>query len=532
MAGKIRHMLNRDGRYFARLVVPKDLRPFMDGKSELRTALGADYRAALRFLPGAVATLQHQIALCERRAAGAGAKTVAPGRYPLADDQIALRNYNARLVQDERARNSNPSYARVGIDEEFVNDLRSGMAGTLQNAALKEIVGHRIDHFIRAGNTAAEYGSEDWRALARAICISEYEALERVAERDEGKFDGTPSSPLITNAAPQVDDLPPVLIRSLFADYVASRMLIGRQRDNGKRQEPVMENLIKFVKHQDANRLTRRNILDWRDDLLKTLKPKTVSDIYLSAVRSLLEWARINERLTENVATDVKQNKPKRVLSREKGYTDDEATAIISMSRSYAPKERINGTIREHPATTAAKRWVPILCAFTGARVSEMTQLRNEDFRQVGDIHVLRITPDAGTVKAGGYRDVPIHRQIIDEGFIDFVKSCPDGPLFSRSPSPDLAKQRASAKRLANSLGEWLQELKLVPEGLWPNHAFRHHFKTVGRELGVSDRVVNAICGHASTTAGDDYGDVTIAASQRVIAQFPHYKLTVNTVAA
>jgi hypothetical protein len=63
MAGKVRNLLNRDGRYFARLVIPKELRPFMDGKTELRTALGPDRREALRKLPGAVAELQHRIAL-------------------------------------------------------------------------------------------------------------------------------------------------------------------------------------------------------------------------------------------------------------------------------------------------------------------------------------------------------------------------------------------------------------------------------------------------------------------------------------
>lgn len=39
--GKIRHLLERDGRYFARLVVPKALRPFA-GKCERRKPLGAE----------------------------------------------------------------------------------------------------------------------------------------------------------------------------------------------------------------------------------------------------------------------------------------------------------------------------------------------------------------------------------------------------------------------------------------------------------------------------------------------------------
>jgi hypothetical protein len=51
----------------------------MDGKSELRTALGVDHRTALQSLPRALADLQHQIALLERHAVSAGAMTAARG---------------------------------------------------------------------------------------------------------------------------------------------------------------------------------------------------------------------------------------------------------------------------------------------------------------------------------------------------------------------------------------------------------------------------------------------------------------------
>ncbi len=532
MVGKIRHMLNRDGRYFARLVIPKDLRAFMEGKTELRTALGADYRQALKLLPGAVATLQHQIAIAERSAVrdgagvSAGVKAITPGRYPLAPDQIAMHNYQTRIAEDEALR-ADSRYATIGyIPEDLVQALREGMAGKLDDGQLLNLVGWRIGKYHVLGNTTAQWPTPEWRTLARALCVSEYEAFSRTAERDDGDFTGTPTHPLLVNAAPPpAEGEPPVPIRDLFRKYVSARKLEGRQKDDGKRQEPVIESLIKFVKHEDARRLRQPDIRAWRDQLLKTLAPKTVSDVYLSAVKAMLEWARKEQILAENVAGDVRQGKPKRVLSREKGYTLDEATAIIKASRSYKPHEWINGSTREHAVTTASKRWVPILCAFTGARVSEMTQLRKEDIRQVDDVHVLRITPDAGTVKAGGYRDVPIHRQIIEEGFIQFVDSCDDGPIFSRSSSTDLDKQRSSARGLANILGEWLKSMNLVPVGLWPNHAFRHRFKTVGREIGVSDRVVDAICGHASRTAGDNYGDVTIMARARVIETMPEYAL-------
>ena len=38
-AGKLGYLLNREGRYFARLVIPKELRPYMDQKTELRSPL-------------------------------------------------------------------------------------------------------------------------------------------------------------------------------------------------------------------------------------------------------------------------------------------------------------------------------------------------------------------------------------------------------------------------------------------------------------------------------------------------------------
>ncbi|WP_366926951.1 DUF6538 domain-containing protein [Pseudogemmobacter hezensis] len=79
---------NCDGRFFTRLVVPKDLRTIV-GKSELRAALGPDRRTAMKMLPGAVAPLQHQIAQAERQAAPANS-AASPAHYPPAPAQIAL----------------------------------------------------------------------------------------------------------------------------------------------------------------------------------------------------------------------------------------------------------------------------------------------------------------------------------------------------------------------------------------------------------------------------------------------------------
>jgi integrase len=512
--------LNRNGRYFARLVVPKELRPFIEGKTELRSPLGPDYRTALRRLPSEVALLQHEISLAERRAVETGQRKVTVGRYPLAPDQIALRNYKSRLAFDDSARNDY-RYASVGVDDLLVAKLREGVAGRLSDTDLVELIGNRIERFRHLGNTTAEVGSDEWRALARAMCISEYEALARVAERDEGDFAGTPSHPMLADAKSEPDSLPPVPLKGLLADYIAAKKLVGKAKGTEKRWTPVFTDLAKFVRHNDARRLTKQNLIEWRDARLKTLSPKTVSDVYLAAVRTVLNWAKANDRLPTNVAQDVRQEVPKKGRTREKGFTDREAEAILRAARDYVPAITDNPATMELPQTTAAKRWVPFLCAFSGARVTEITQLRKQDFRTEGEMQVMRITPEAGTVKAGSYRDVPLHPQLIEMGFLELLAALPNGPLFYRHGNGrDPIK---AARAIAGRVSDWLQGAGLIPKGVQPNHGWRHRFKTVGEEEGISRRTLDAIQDHAPRTAGDDYGDITLKARQTAVDRFPFY---------
>lgn len=490
MAGKVRHLVNRSGRYHARLVVPLELRGVI-GKTELRTPLGGDYKQALRLLPGAVAQLQNQITVAERMSGQVSA---------------ALR------------------YAMVSIDDMLVRRLRDAKAGRADDQELEALVGPVLNYFRSAGNLDAAKGSDEWREIARALCIAEYEALERVYERDEGDFAGFPTTPILIDAEAPSEPEKTVSIKRLWSDYVAVRKQAGFMLDGGKRQSVVVDSLRQFLKHDNARRVTKKNVLDWRDDLMKTLAAKTVSDVYLSTIRTLFEWAVDNDQLLENPASSVKQPKPRKVYGRERGYTDAEAVKVLSLSRAYAPQADINGYIRERPELVSAKRWVPIICAFTGARVSELTQLRREDLRQEDGIWIARITPEAGSVKAGGYRDVPLHPQIIEEGFADFLTEAGQGPLFHNGKGPDDYVRKS--KQISNQLASWLTASGLLSDGLAPNHAWRHRFKTQCIELGISDRVMDAIQGHAGRTAGDTYGDVTLKAKRDALWKLEFYDLT------
>jgi len=268
VAGKIRNMVNRSGRYHARLVVPKGLRDII-GKTEIREALGGDYRQALKLLPSAVTRLQHQIAHAEQTMPQ-GCNNPSFPRYPLAPDQIAYSHYMQRLNIDDIMRNDT-RWAAIGINDLYVNRLREGMAGLLDDEELIELMGAELERFRALGNIDAEQGSDEWRIIARALCSAEYEALERVAERDEGDFTGKPTNPLIVNAQPPKEPRQKVKLSKLWDDYVAGRIQAGFMRDGGKRQRPVICNLIAFIGYDDARRITKKDLLAWRDHLMNSL---------------------------------------------------------------------------------------------------------------------------------------------------------------------------------------------------------------------------------------------------------------------
>jgi hypothetical protein len=96
----------------------------------------------------------------------------------------------------------------------------------------------------------------------------------------------------------------------------------------------------------------------------------------------------------------------------------------------YRTRGRPTGPITPHrnqgEQWTACRRWVPWLRAYTRARVGELTQLRAGDVQArqgpAGSIWVLRLTPDAGTIKTGRARTVPLHADLVHQEFPEFAQ--------------------------------------------------------------------------------------------------------------
>jgi integrase len=538
MAGKIRHLLHRDGRYYARRVVPEPLRSTI-GKNELRRPLGSDRRTAVEQLPFALASIGAQLDHARVTAGrlNAAAATASLARQaPMDSKAIASQHYLERLALDQELRNVGPNWSSIGINDLYVAALRRAIAGQLTDDEMQGLLGDILGTFAARGNLVEPRGSTEWRQIARLVADAELAALAKVADRDEGIPSMSEEHPahLMPPITKVVDEpfVAPVSLRQLLDQHICSLEAAGRGRAARKAWPRVFEDLLQFLKgHRslkgkaisqadNALALTSEEVIAWRDEKLVTLSQKTVKDVYLASLKSALGHAVEDRKLPSNVAATVKVRMSAAPRLREKGFSDTEANSILQLCLGYAPAERENPANRESAHITAAKRWGPWLSAHTGARIGELLQLRKSDVRQEGKIDYLHITPEAGTVKSRSYRDVPLHDQLVELGFLDFVAASPDGPLFF-TPVKDEGAQ--PAQTVAGRLSTWLRKSGVVPPEVAPSHGWRHRFKTLSREARLDPAVVDAIQGHSGRTASDGYGHVTLATKKAAISLLPFY---------
>jgi integrase len=273
---------------------------------------------------------------------------------------------------------------------------------------------------------------------------------------------------------------------------------------------------------RSAGSITPDDAQEWADKLGNAERSaSTVHDVWVGAARSVFAWAVAHKHTPRNPFKTVHVTVPRKTLSRAgKSFHADEVKTILSAALA------IKDTGRPSAAT---RRWAPWLCAYTGARVGEITQLRGVDVIEQEGVNVIRITPDAGTVKTGMGRTVPLHEHLIAQGFLTFAASRGAGPLFYNVAKGPL-RVRAATKpgkaqyvRTREHVAKWVRGLGVNDPEVRPNHAWRHTFKQVAAHNGIPDGMSDYITGHAPATVARGYGAPTIGHMAEALKKFPRY---------
>ncbi len=245
-------------------------------------------------------------------------------------------------------------------------------------------------------------------------------------------------------------------------------------------------------------RSTSEDIVGWKDKLVKTGKAtNTITNGYLACARALFRFAVTNKLMVQDPTENVKVSRKKKAGQKMLGYDNAEVARLLEMASA---------------AKEPWKRWLPWLAASTGSRIGEVAQLHGSHVCEREGITVLKIAPasDGGSIKnAESERYVPIHSQLVADGFLDFVKTRGEGPLFYQRTSGDPRRKHAS-KGLTNRLAAWIRENGFTDPRKAPNHALRHWFKSEAARIGIADSVADAIQGHSDGSASSGYRHISL----------------------
>jgi integrase len=248
----------------------------------------------------------------------------------------------------------------------------------------------------------------------------------------------------------------------------------------------------------------------------KPRSAKTINDSYLAAANAVFSYGVNQLLIPANPAADLaKVRVPKAPKLREKDFTKTERKIILQAALVPASASLSSERV-------LARRWVPWLCAYTGARVNEITQLRKGDVQKIEGVWTVLITPEAGGVKTNEARIVPVHEHLIEQGFIDAIRDKPEGPLFYK-PDPAATSARGQHKQVGTFLAAWVRELGVTDPAIRPNHGWRHTFKGICLEVGIEERAADYMQGHAPKGQGRRYGANTVPALAAQLAKFPRF---------
>lgn len=388
----------------------------------------------------------------------------------------------------------------------FLNRLR--LSDRIRDLRRKSVAGNLGSQLATAREYLVDEPRGEQLTLARLLLNAEFEALSDIAHGDPEPFSesvqwekrNTSSAQDLNTAAntqPTRTAEPGIDLNALFARWEAeadpSASTLSTWRG-------IVRDLTGFLESKADNirLITSEDIVGWKDKLVASGKAtSTISRGYLGCARTLFRYAVANKLMPSDPSDGIKVARKAKAGTKMLGYSNEEVARLLELAKS---------------AHEPWKRWLPWLAAATGSRIGEVAQLHGSHFYEIEGVSVVRITPapDAGSIKnAESEREVPLHPALIDAGFLKFVEERGQGPLFYRRSSGDPKRKHAS-KSISNRLATWIRGNGFKDPRKAPNHALRHWFKSQAARVGIPDSIVDRIQGHADTSASDLYRHIDV----------------------
>lgn len=219
-----------------------------------------------------------------------------------------------------------------------------------------------------------------------------------------------------------------------------------------------------------------------------TLVAETSVNKYLGNIQTVFKWALEQQHIDANPAMGIKLKGVGK--SKKRRFTEDELRKLFPAGYKC---EGIS--------------WLPLIALHQGMRGNEISQLLTADISEVDGVHCIRVmveetgdrrlkpNGDGRSLKTrNARRDLPIHRTLIELGFVDYVKCRRENGheyLFD-------VKQYSNGTHydsIRDEIGDMIRDAGVYIEGETSFHSLRHSWTRGLRDAGVPEDQRKALGG-------------------------------------
>jgi len=377
-------------------------------------------------------------------------------------------------------------------------------------------------------------GFDEWDdyALERAIKYSEAKSIESQNIQQENDFLKKTIQLLQNKSQPyqETESSPKLnsentLISELVEKYISECRNHWSKRHYGGNERDIIPKLklfIEIIGDKSIHDVRKEDIFRYKELIsrypahkskklaYKNLSIQDISDLtipdedrlsvttignHFIKINSFLAWCENNISLTEKGLRKPLSNIPKSTVPADE---QRDAFSAEDLKKLFESKEYIQGT-----HSCLSHFWVPLLGLFTGARENELCQLYKKDIYEDKDsniwvIDINETEKDKKLKNPSHKRIIPVHKQLISLGFIDFVESVTTERLFS-----DLPRKRDG---YGDIFSKWFNRTyrneRNCNVGNLPNekknfHSFRHTVITqLHNDHRISQSLIARLVGH------------------------------------
>ncbi len=201
-------------------------------------------------------------------------------------------------------------------------------------------------------------------------------------------------------------------------------------------------------------------------------------------------WAIDHDLIAANPTTSIKPRPKKQAAKTRDQFTSDDLRRIFAEP------------VRQRPS----QFWLPLIAAYSGARLNEIGQLTRRDVEseRIPHFKITDQTDEQGVIKRlkthSSRREVPIHPKILEAGFLDFVQAGTHRYVFDDLPHPESEEDYEPTKAFSQWFGRYLTRAGVkTPRKSF--HSFRHTFVTRALACQVPAKIVSILVGHETDPA-------------------------------